>query len=119
MFTFLHCIWMLFPVAFFFLAFWAWVKRVRKMPNQENQAEYFSQAIFCTVAVAASIALDGDWLEDFSMTLSMGMIDASFARFLLFPAMLLILAYVTKPFKVEKEPDRIIPGPRYNTHTSR
>ena len=117
MFTFLHCLWMLFPIAFFWLAAWSWIKRARNKPNQENHAAYFSQAIFCTVAVAISIALDGEWLEDFSMTISMGMIDASFARFLLFPAVLVVLAYATMPFKIEKESDHIIPGPKYNART--
>ena len=115
MFTFLHCIWMLFPITFFFLAFWSWVKRVRGMAKQENYGEYFSQAIFCAVAVAISIGLDGEWLVSFSDTVTMGFVDVAFARFLLFPAVLVTLAYVTKPFKVEKQPDRVIPGPRYKT----
>ena len=115
MFTFLHCLWMLFPITFFCLGTWAWVKRARNMLGQENHANYFSQAVFCAAAVAISILLDGDWLVGFTESISMGMVDASFARFLLFPLVLVLLAYATAPFKREKEPDHIIPGPRYNT----
>lgn len=107
----LYVLWFLLPLAFLLLALWAMVKPKRR--GKESPREYLEQGVFCAIALAIAIAIDQTVLEDLFYAVTAGVIDVMFARWMLYPAVLLVLAYLNRFVRRKKVPTRTIPGAKY------
>ncbi len=101
---------MLVPLFFFLFGTWAWIKRVLKKSGKEYPREYYRQAFFTGVGLAIAIFIDKNFLEDLLATLTFGMVDVMIARWLLYPAILVGLAYLSGMMKakVPEAPKQIV-----------
>lgn len=109
MFSILYVFWFLFPLTFFFLWIWSVLKPLFKVPGREDSKSYFSQFVFCLVGFWIAIAIDQT--ENFANlvdSLSYGMLDLKVARFLLYPVVLVLMAYIQKLFSKKKEEPRVL-----------
>jgi hypothetical protein len=75
------------------------MKPIFGVAGKEDTAHYFQQAVFCLLAFGVAVAIDS-W-EPFDSTIeaiSMGYVDISIARFLLYPAILVLFAMLHGKF---------------------
>lgn len=105
MFHAVYVIWALLPLVFLVLAGWAFSKRFFGVSGREYPSSYLSQFFFCLVAFVVSIYLDQYVLEDAVEALTAGMLDIIIARWLLFPGILVGMAWVQK--LVTKKPEQL------------
>ncbi|MCB0323144.1 MAG: hypothetical protein KDD69_06200 [Bdellovibrionales bacterium] len=93
----LYLIWLLLPLTFIGLALWAIAKPLFGVQGYESPKSYLGQALYCGFALAIAIGIDQtDFFVSAVESLSMGMLDIAVARWLLYPAVLLVLAYGQK-----------------------
>src|SRR6187402_1894739 len=87
-----YILWALLPFTLLCLSVWAVMKRWFKIPGREDAGRYFAQFIFSLICLIVSIIFDQFFLEDLVTVLSAGMFDVALARWLLFPALLVLFA---------------------------
>ncbi len=105
MFHSVYILWALLPLSFLLLAGWAISKRFFGVSGREYPSRYLSQCLFCSVALAIAIYLDQYLLEDAVDALTDGMLDVTIARWLLFPGILVGMAWIQK--LLTKKPEQL------------
>lgn len=105
MFHAVYVIWALLPLAFLLLTCWAVSKRFFGVSGREYPRSYLSQFFFCSTAFVVAIYLDQYFLEEAVEALTAGMLDIIIARWLLFPGILVGMAWVQKLFT--KKPEQL------------
>ncbi len=108
MFTATYFIWLLVPLAFFSFGIWSLIKPWFKVAGREFTGNYFKQGLFCLAAFFIAVWIDRHesyqaLLESFSV----GKFDLLQVRWLLYPAILVLLAYMQQMLKGKKE--RMLP----------
>ena len=104
MFRILYILWLLLPLSFFLLALWAVVKPALGVSGRENAKQYSLQGFYCALGLALAIAIDqASWFEGAIEMLSFGWLDISVARWLLYPALLVLGAYIQRYVRKEEK----------------
>ena len=98
-----YWIWALLPLTLLFITLRAIAKRVLKRPGIEYPGDYIKQVIYTTVFLFVAIGIDRFLLDDFLSTIPLGDADPRIIRWLLYPAVLGIAAYVQHIFDVKAE----------------
>ena len=88
----IHVVWFLLPFGLFCLTLWAFIKKMTGVPGREYGTEYLLQFIFCTILFVISVWFDNNYYEALAAMTGWRAFDPGFARFLIFPAILLFAA---------------------------
>ena len=100
MFHTVYIIWALLPLALISLTVWAVVKPWFGVRGREDSKDYFKQALFATLAFGLAIGIDQAFLNPFIESFAAeGDDTATIAHWLLYPAVLLVLAQANKMLK--------------------
>ena len=91
---FLYVIWALLPLALIFMSINAYLRRVTKRPGEEDIKNYLKQAVFCSIILAMAIGIDQTFYEGMIRIVSSNQSFISIARILLYPFLLLCIAYL-------------------------
>ncbi len=108
-----YILWLLLPTWFFLYGIWAFGKRFGKRPIREHPEEYFIPGLFTGAGLLVAIWLDQTIYEELVNTVTMGMVDVIIARWLLYPAILLVMAYGSKFLKRKPHVSRPSPAGRH------
>lgn len=104
----LYILWILLPLTFYLMAIWALVKPWFGFRGRENVKQYCVQGTYCTLGLLLAIAIDtSDWFEKLVEVVSMGLLDISVARWLLYPGILVGMAYLQRVAKGEAKQRQI------------
>ena len=109
MFHTIYVIWALLPLALIALTVWAVLKPVFQVHGKEDSLDYFKQALFCTIGFGLAIAIDQTFLNGvIEMFAAEGDDSAMIAHWLLYPAVLVLMAQANKLLKSmgAKDPKR-------------
>ena len=98
-----YMIWGLLPFALFALTARAMAKKVLKRPGREYAQDYVKQAVFCSVVLAVAIVIDKYWADDLLGSIPLGDADPRIFKWLLYPALLGVVAYIQHIFDKKKQ----------------
>ena len=98
-----YYIWGLLPVALTVITLRAIVKRILKRPGREYAIDYGKQAAFCWVLLFAAIGIDQSFLDSILSEIPFGEADPRIFRWLLYPALLGVAAYIQHIFDKKAE----------------
>ena len=111
MFSVLYVVWFLLPLTFFMLWIWSFLKPWFKVHGREDKKHHFSQTLFCLVGFFISVAIDRTELfRDTIDNLSLSWFDLNTARWVLYPSVLLVLAWLQQIFTHRKKQPSPTPG---------
>lgn len=99
MFQGIYVVWLLVPVFFVYASLRAAIRRWMKRPGREYPGEFFSQAVFTAIGLGIAIGIDQTVFEEFISLVSFDLVNVSVARWLLYPAVLVLLAHLNGYFK--------------------
>jgi len=109
MFNVLYAIWSLLPLGLILLGLWALAKPHLGVRGKEAAKPYFVQGLFCAFALGIAIFIDGsEWFATTIEAYSFSWFNLSIARWLLYPGILLALAYIQK-YWYREDKDRVSP----------
>lgn len=91
---FIYYIWILLPLAFIFLTFRAYFRKWTGDQKRENPKVLLSQAIFCSIALVLTRVIDNTIFPSIIEMISFEMFDVEIARWVLYPVILVALAYL-------------------------
>lgn len=92
----LHYFWALLPFTFLMLFLWAISKKKFGVAGKENAGGYLSQFIFTSIGLVIAIYLEQNTLESLYEALPLDFIDIAIPRFLCYPAVLVLGAYLQR-----------------------
>lgn len=90
----IYVIWFLLPFALLCLTLWAFIKRMTGVPGREYGGDYLTQTIYCLIIFAFAVWFDSNYYEILAAATGWSSIDPGFARFLIFPAFMLLAAKI-------------------------
>lgn len=90
----IHVIWFLLPLGLVALTSWAFIKKMFGIPGREYGSDYLTQTVYCLVLYAISVWFDSNYYEAVAAATGWNSIDPGFARFLIFPGLLLAAAKI-------------------------
>jgi hypothetical protein len=90
----IYYIWILLPLVFLLLSLRAVYRRVAGIPRRESPVFFLAQAAFCFVALGLTWWIDTTIFPSIVDVISFGMFDVDVARWVLYPAVLVLLAYL-------------------------
>jgi hypothetical protein len=94
-----YLLWVLLPLSFVVFGILGYLKRYGRRRIREHPREYFSQAVFTGVGLVIAVFIDQTVFESIIYSLTTGLIEPTIPRWLLYPAVLLLMAYLSNAFK--------------------
>ena len=101
----LYIIWAILPGILILLTLRASAKRVLKRPGREYPLDYAKQAAYCVVLLLVAIGIDRWFFDEMISSVYLGDADPRIFRWLLYPVIIGIAAYIQHIFdrKAEKK----------------
>lgn len=94
MFQGIYVIWLLVPLFFVYSSLRAAIRKSLKRPGREYPGEFLNQAVFTAIALGVAIGIDQTVFEDIITLVGFDLVNVNVARWLLYPAVLVLLAYL-------------------------
>lgn len=107
--------WSLLPLCLFLLAGWAVCKKIFKMHGKEDGKEYAKQGFYCSVILAVAIPLEQSLSAGLFLTL-LGPTEAKIVSWLVYPALLLVAAWMQGWYEAREEKKREAARPKNTRH---
>jgi len=104
-----YVIWALLPLTLMFFGIRSYVRLRLKQGPREDPKDYFFQAGFCWMALFLSVGIDTLGFNALVDLVTAGTLDAGFVRWLIYPAVLLLLALGHAQYKQHREHQEKIP----------
>jgi len=90
----IYLIWGLLPLSLILLALWGVVKQISKQRGREYTGDTIKQAAYCLIVLFVAIWLDRNYVQAFVESQLEGDLASGIPRLLLYPALLLLGAYL-------------------------
>ena len=105
----LYIFWLLLPVGLISMGIWAVVKPYLGVRGSEAAKPYLVQGLYCLFAFGLAVLIDQTtWFEETINAYSFSWFNISIARWLLYPGVLVGLAYIQKYWRKEDK-NRVAP----------
>jgi hypothetical protein len=99
----MYIVWGLLPFVLFMMAIWGWLKPILKVPGKDDAWGSFKMAVFCSLALIVSIYIDkSEHTANLVDSVTLGYINIDIVRFLIYPAILLLMAKASDYWKERK-----------------